>query len=67
MINALKSKILGYDETTHRILQTLSPHISHLLSYNHTHPHTHTHTSVQYYKNFIKTVLYIIFTYKKFI
>jgi hypothetical protein len=64
-INALNSKILGYDEITHKILQTLSPHISHLLSYKHT--HTHTVYSVQHYKNFTKTVLYIIFTHKKFI
>ena len=48
MINALKSKILGYDEITHKILQTLSPHISHLLSYNYTHTHTHTQCTVHY-------------------
>jgi len=65
MINALKSKILGYDEITHKILQTLSLHNSHLLSYI-IHTHTHTHRTVFNTKKILQKQYYTSSLHIKF-
>jgi hypothetical protein len=61
MINALKSKILGYDAVTYKILQTLSLHISHQLSYiTHT-QHTVFNTTKILQKQYYTSSLHIKF------